>query len=612
MQNDNKTQNNYYIPLVISQEHRGASTDTHKTRKMEYIEVSDPDVDPIKEPVTKSYIHVASKRPLSSRTLYDCMRELKDSDEEAVVFMKPDGTRKGSITYKRWIALSENLAVSLIDLGVRPGDKVVVCIPNCEENIISIGGLLHCAALPVFTSFELRSGVDIIEMVKDVDAKILIAYIGKDTSKKAIVSEVFCKVLQGDVDPSMPKFRYVISVGDTLDGSLDFNDLIQPKTNEENTKFAAANNQVDMDSPCWVNSTSGSTGTPKHALITHKGIVNYTTYISRRLNIGSERNITFNDRPFSWSGGTISLGFVLAAQEKLVTIDARQTVRNQNSVTVLKILQNEKVTHALLMPYMLYDVVNMDEHTVKKFDLTSFKAVWSGGQRMDPIIIDAFKSRIPVRFCIVYGQAENIEATLTFPSGEYARQHETVGYGLPHVEIAIKDETNTIVPINTRGEICTRGPGIFAGYLNNREKTLEAFDSNGWLHSGDIGIMTPYGYLKVVGRMKDIIKRGAAMVYPGVIERVINEHPSVNQVHIIGVPDPRLYEELCACIRVQDGHSLSVEKIKTWCEEVFIERVDGLSNVPRYYIIMERFPVLASGKIDKITLKSKAIAKLGL
>ncbi|CAH1780973.1 unnamed protein product [Owenia fusiformis] len=580
---------------------------------MEYIEVSDPDVEPIKEPLTKSYIHVASKRPLSSRTLYDCMRELKDSDEEAVVFMKPDGTRQGSITYKRWVALSENLAVSLIDLGVQPGDKVVVCIPNCEENIVSVGGLLHCAALPVFISFDLRSGVDIVEKVKDVDAKMVIMYIGDDTSKKAIVSEVFSKILQGVTDPSMPELRYVVSVGDSLVGSLDFIDLIKPKTNEEKKKFEAANDRVNMDSPCWVNSTSGSTGKPKHALITHKGMVNCITYLSRRLYIGSERNVTFNDRPFSWAGGTISIGFVLAAQEKLVTIDARQTVGNQNSETVLRILQNEKVTKALLMPYILYDVVNMDEKIVKKFDLSSLKAVWSGGQRMDPLIIDTFKSRINVTFCIVYGQTENLLVTLLFPSGDYVKQHETAGYGFPHVEIAIKDETNKILPINTKGEICTRAYSVFAGYLNNKEKTLEALDSNGWLHSGDIGTLTPYGYLTVVGRIKDIIKRGTVIVYPGAIERVINEHPSVNQVHVIGVPDPRLYEELCACIRVHDGHSLSEDEIKTWCNGVFSDvTADGLSNAPRYYITMEHFPVLASGKIDKTTLKSKAIAKLGL
>ncbi|CAH1802823.1 unnamed protein product [Owenia fusiformis] len=128
---------------------------------MEYIEVTGADVEPIKEPLEKSYIHVASNHAITSDTMYDLMRNLKDSEQEAFVFMNPDASHKSSITFKRWVAMSENFAVSMAELGVNPRDKVGVIIPNCEEVVITVGGLIHCGALPVFLTYDLKSGKDI-------------------------------------------------------------------------------------------------------------------------------------------------------------------------------------------------------------------------------------------------------------------------------------------------------------------------------------------------------------------------------------------------------------------------------------------------------------------
>ncbi|CAH1775578.1 unnamed protein product [Owenia fusiformis] len=583
---------------------------------MEYLDVIDPDVEPIKEPLKESYISIASKHPLSRLTLNECMQELKHDDEEAFVFMNPDASRHSSITYKRWVALSENLAVSFDEIGVRPGDMVVVCVPNCEEMVVCVGGLLHCAAVPVFLTFGLKSGEDIVEQIKDVNAKVAIMYVGDDASMNGLMTKLFTEVLSGKTDPRMPELRHVILIGDSEipKGALHYRALITEKSDEEKLKIGpTANEHVTMDSPCWINLTSGSTGKPKYCVINHKTAINSSSSLTRRLSNGPDRDIHFNDRPLSWAGGSHCFGFALAMHEKIITINACFTVGNSNADNVLKMLQNEKVTKALLMPYLLYDVSNMAAAQVKAYDLSSLKVVWTSGQRIEPDLLDRVQSLIPIAFSIMFAQTETLMISATFPSGDYKKQNNTTGYGFPNIEIAIKDKANEIVPINTEGEICVRGYSNFIRYLNNEEKTRETKDADGWVHTGDIGTLTPYGYVTVVGRIKEFIKRGTVIVHPGGIEKILHQHPAVMQAYVIGVPDPRLYEELCACIQVRDDQSLTKNEIKEWCNGVFSDRTaDGLSKVPKYFIIMEDLPILGNGKIDRLSLKKKAIRELQL
>ncbi|CAH1800015.1 unnamed protein product [Owenia fusiformis] len=579
---------------------------------MEYIEVADSVIQPIKEPVKKSYIHVAtSNQPITANTMYDYMRELKDSEQEAFVFMNDDANRHGSITFKRWVALSENLAVSLVEMGVKPQDKVGVIIPNCEEIVITIGGLLHCAALPVLLTYDLKSGKDILTKIKDTAINVIVVYVaGRD--QQALVEKLFKKILAGNIDQDIPSLNQVIMIADDVPkGAIDFNNLLNEKSDDEKKNMLLCNENISMDDPCWINLTSGSTGKPKYCPLTHKMIINGVKSIAQRCN-SQAGDILFNDRPMSWNVGTLAFGQALATQLTVVTIDAKQTVKKPGPEKILRCIAKERITDALLVPYILYDIMNMESKQREEYDISSLVNIMTLGQKVDPTFIENVKSTLGTGVTIMYGSTEAGLISMIFPRGDFRKQHLTIGYGGPHVEISIRDEKNQLVPVNVEGEICARGPNIFLGYLNNEEKTKEVIDEKGWFHTGDIGTLTPYGYVTIVGRIKEFIKRGTVIVHPSAIEHILMENPSIHEVYVVGVPDPRLYEELCACIKLKDGHSLSEIKMKEWCDEIFGDfTADGLKNAPKYFLMLDVIPTLANGKTDRLSLKKMAANRYG-
>ncbi|CAH1802822.1 unnamed protein product [Owenia fusiformis] len=410
----------------------------------------------------------------------------------------------------------------------------------------------------------------------------------------------------------MPSLKHIILItDDVLKGAIDFNDLLKETSDEKKSGILLRNANISMDDAVWIGLTSGSTGKPKYCPMPNRVIIHMARCFGLR-TAHSKGTIMFNDRPMSWAGGAVSFAFALANEYTIVTIDVKQTVKNSGPETILQLIRDEKVNIALLMPYLMYDVINMETEERKKYSISSLKVILTGGQRIDPVLIESVKTILGVGVTIGYGMTEGGGITCMFPHADFTKQHLTVGYGVAHVEISIRDKDNKIVPIDTQGEICTRGPNIFHGYFNDEEKTREVIDQYGWLHTGDIGTLTKYGYVTIVGRLKEFIKRGTVIVRPSKIENILVEHPSIHQVQVVGVPDPRLFEELCACIKVKDGQMLTEAEIKEWCAEVFGDfTADGLNSAPRYFLMLDEIPTLMNGKIDRNGLKKLATEKFG-
>ncbi|CAH1776501.1 unnamed protein product [Owenia fusiformis] len=325
----------------------------------------------------------------------------------------------------------------------------------------------------------------------------------------------------------------------------------------------------------------------------------------------------FNDRPMSWVGGALFMGACAAGHFTLVTIDTRHLTCQANPATVLKILQEERVAFALLLPYILYDLLKLDDSAISS-DLSALKVVLTTGQRLDINMIEKFKAKTSANVTMGYGITEvNGAVSVIFPYGDFYKQHTTVGYPSEHSEVSIQNymdkSLNRIMPINTSGEICIRGPGIMTCYLNNPVATKEAIDEDGWYHTGDVGTMTPYGYITITGRLSHFIKRGTVIIQPAKIEAELMKHPKIHNVQVIGVSDPRLFEELCACLIPEKDCNLTEEEIRQWCDSVFSDdNLDGLSSAPKYFIFLEKCPVKPNGKTDTLALKELAKEKFGL
>ena len=210
---------------------------------------------------------------------------------------------------------------------------------------------------------------------------------------------------------------------------------------------------------------------------------------------------------------------------------------------------------------------------------------------------------------IAYGMTETSPvSTQTRIGTPLQKQVSTVGQIHPHLEVKVVDpETGKVVPVNTAGELCTRGYSVMLGYWNDEEKTRQAIDNARWMHTGDLATIDEDGYINIVGRIKDMIIRGGENVYPREIEEFLYTHPNISDVQVIGVPDKKYGEEIMAWVKLKEGKTLSLENIKTFCQGKIAH-----FKIPRYVKFTDAFPMTVTGKIRKVEMRKVSIQELGL
>ncbi|MGB5629451.1 MAG: AMP-binding protein, partial [Woeseiaceae bacterium] len=206
---------------------------------------------------------------------------------------------------------------------------------------------------------------------------------------------------------------------------------------------------------------------------------------------------------------------------------------------------------------------------------------------------------------IGYGQTELSPVNhLTLPDDSLENRTQTVGRPIPYIEVKIVDEKDRVVPIGEQGEICTRGYSVMLGYWNDEDKTAETI-VNGWLHSGDLGTMNEYGYVRITGRIKDMIIRGGENIYPREIEEFLFTHPDISEVQVFGVEDPKMGEEVCAWIQLRDGRTVTEEQIREFCKGQISH-----FKIPRYIRFVDEFPMTVTGKIRKVEMRAMMAEEL--
>ena len=255
-------------------------------------------------------------------------------------------------------------------------------------------------------------------------------------------------------------------------------------------------------------------------------------------------------------------------------------------------------------------LVAMLQHPdLEQYDLSSLKQVFSGGAPVPVAVMEQFHARLGADPTIVYAQTESsCTMTQTLPGDPFERKAATCGVPLPHTEIRIVDPaTGKTLPCGERGEICSRGYLVMQGYYNMPEKTAEAIDYDGWLHTGDLATMDASGHVNIVGRLKDMVIRGGENLFPAEIEAFLIRHPKVADVQVLGVPDAFFGEELLAVVIPREGEQLTEEELRDYCTGQISHQ-----KIPRYFQFMENYPMTASGKVQKFVLREQAIHALGL
>lgn len=551
-----------------------------------------------------SYVHGASDKPLLGETLGQNFDTASEQYKDLLALV----SRHQNIryTYAQLREQVDIVACSLLRLGFKTGDRLGLWATNCAEwTIIQYAcaktGIILVNMNPSYRRTELEyslnkvgcTGLVIISTFKDSDY-VKMVYDVVPELKTAEIGH-----LRADHAPTL---RYVININDDKNpGILNYSALLQTPTTKELAQLQQINQQLQFDDPINIQFTSGTTGNPKGTVLTHHNILNNGYFIGETIKLTPDDAVSIAVPLFHCFGMVIG-------NIACITHGSTMVYHDQvfNPLENLKAITEEKCTAAYGVPTMF---INMLEHPdFAKYDMSSLRTGVMAGticpmEVMKKVIDKMNMSEVT----ICYGMTETSPVSMqSHVDDPLEKRVSTVGRIHPHVEVKIIDADGRIVPRGTPGELCTRGYSVMQGYWQDAVKTAEAIDQAGWMHTGDLATMDDEGYCAIVGRIKDLVIRGGENLFPREIEDFLYTHPDILEAQVVGVPDERYGEELCAWIKPRDGSTLSEQDIRDFCDGQISRQ-----KIPRYIRIVEEFPMTASGKIQKFKIREMMKEELG-
>jgi fatty-acyl-CoA synthase len=543
---------------------------------------------PLMSGVTQlSYSHGASPVPLIGETIGENLRRITavHGDREALVDV-PSGRRW---TYRQFDADTDSLAVGLLEAGIEPRDRVGIWAPNCPEWVLlqyataKIGAIL-VNINPAYRTSELgyalrQSGVRLLVSAQSFKA----------SDYQAMVEEV-----RGDM-PGLGRVVYL--------GTPEWEAVLRAGAAGDRSALARREQMLSFDDPINIQYTSGTTGFPKGATLSHHNILNNAFFIGQGCRYTAEDRVCI-PVPFYHCFGMVLGNLASTVHGSCIVIPAP----GFDPAATLRAVQQERCTSLYGVPTMFIAELGLPDFA--SYDLGSLRTGIMAGSPCPVEVMKRVVSEMHMHeVTICYGMTETSPvSTQTRPDDEMDRRVSTVGRVHPHVEIKIIDpETGRVVPRGTPGELCTRGYVVMLGYWDEPDKTAETIDAGRWMHTGDLAVMDSEGYLNVVGRIKDMVIRGGENIYPREVEEFLYSHPAIEDVQVIGVPDEKYGEELCAWIRLRPGAELTLDDLRAYCQGKIAHY-----KIPRYVRFTGEFPMTVTGKVQKFKMREISIAELGL
>ncbi|CAG9863660.1 unnamed protein product [Phyllotreta striolata] len=489
---------------------------------------------------------------------------------------------------------ADRLAAGLGALGVRKGDRVGLWAPNLIEWYVSYvacarGGYVAVLMNPYYGSHEAE------RMIKKADMRTLIC---GDVFKKQNYYDLLrdiCPELEKcnpeDISSSkIPCLKNVVMITeDNKKGTFKYSDILNLADENSIKSIKQSQDSIDMDDPCNIQFTSGTTGDPKAPVQSHFAVVNNGYFIGIGMELQKDYHKICLPNPFFHVYGTVVAISSAINHGNTIVLPSDVYDPEEN----LTAIAEEKCSVIFGTPTMHMDLIN---EQLKRNEDVNLDIAVSGGALCSPKLFSDMQSVLKAKKVkSVYGMTEMTAGLFISTEKDTTQQSlNTVGKLMEHMEAKVVNEKGEVVPFGEPGELYSRGFSTMLGYYKDEEKTREIIDSNGWVHTGDQFVLTPDGYGKIVGRIKDMIIRGGENIYPKEIEEYLATHPDILAVYVIGVPHERLGEEVCACIKTRNGLRLSVEEIRNYCK-------GKLSNftIPTVVEMMESFPTTTSGKIQK-------------
>jgi fatty-acyl-CoA synthase len=527
-----------------------------------------------------SYLHRGGEQPLQGLTLdQGFQRSVRSFGErEAAVFLH-QGHR---LSYRQLDERVQEVARGLVGLGLQPGERVGIwSTDHLEWLLIQLAcarlGLVLVNVNPAYRSEELAFALERVH----VHALFLIP---------AFRSSDYLDML-AQVRDRLPRLRHVI-VFDPFQSSPDWERFLEGQGSDAEVGGFARG--VDFDAPVNVQFTSGTTGFPKPVLLTHHNLFNNAWFCGEALHFTELDRLCVPVPFYHCFGMVVSNLLTLLRGAALVVpaehFDARAT---------LQAIQDERCTAVHGVPTMFIQLLEQ-----APVDTSSLRTGIMAGAPCPPSVMERVIGELGCReILIAYGQTEASPVThITAVEDSFERRVHTVGTNLPHQECKIVDtETGAVLPRGQQGEVCFRGHQVMRGYDGDAEATSKAIDPQGWLHSGDLGVMDEEGYLRITGRLRDMVIRGGENIYPAEIEAILLRHPEVLQVAVFGLPDEHWGETVAAFVRVRE----SADGLRDWAREHMAH-----FKVPEHVWVVDEFPMTVTGKVQKFRMRELALGWL--
>jgi fatty-acyl-CoA synthase len=541
----------------------------------------------------ESYARGESTAPLIEETIGANLERIvaEHGDREALVEVAT-GRRW---TYAELDADVDRLARGLLAVGIAKGDRVGIWAPNCAEWTLvqyataKVGAVL-VNVNPAYRTHELayaldQSGLRLLfsaERFKTSDYRAMVEEVTSAPSAAGV------RALERVVYLGTGEWDAVVAGGDDLPA-----DALRQRMST-----------LEPGDPINIQYTSGTTGYPKGATLSHRNILNNGYFTTELINFTEHDRLAI-PVPFYHCFGMVMGNLGCTSHGAAMVIPAP----GFDPTATLRAVQEERCTGVYGVPTMFIAMQNAPDFA--DYDLSTLRTgIMAGSICPVEVMKHCISDMHMAEVSIAYGMTETSPVSCqTRSDDDLDRRTATIGRVHPHVEVKIIDPVSGVtVERGETGELCTRGYSVMIGYWQEQQKTAEAIDEDGWMHTGDLAVMREDGYCNVVGRSKDMVIRGGENVYPREVEEFLYSHPDIEDVQVVGVPDERYGEELCAWVKMRAGaEPVDAAAVREFCQ-------GRLSHykIPRYVMVVDEFPMTVTGKIRKVAMREESARRLGL
>ncbi|WP_329570895.1 AMP-binding protein [Kitasatospora sp. NBC_01266] len=534
-----------------------------------------------------SHAHGATDAPLLTETIgANLARTVAAFGEREALVDVPSGRRW---TYRQFAADVDVVAHGLLALDVRSGDRVGIWSPNCAEWVLLQYATARIGAIlvninPAYRTHELEY------VLRQSGIGVVVAMPAYKTSEYAAMLTA--------ARPNCPDLRAVVLIGEE-----SWDELLGAGRAGDPAVLAALAAELGPDDPINIQYTSGTTGFPKGATLSHRNILNNGYFVGELCDYTEQDRICV-PVPFYHCFGMVMGNLAATSHGACVVIPAATF----DPAATLAAVAAERCTSLYGVPTMF--IAELNDPGFADHDLSSLRTGIMAGSPCPAEVMRQVIEKMNMRdVSICYGMTETSPvSTQTRREDSFEQRISTVGRVGPRLEVKVVDPaTGATVERGLPGELCTRGYSVMIGYWAEPERTAEAVDTEGWMHTGDLAVMDQDGFLAITGRIKDLVIRGGENIYPREIEEFLLTHPDVLDAQVIGVPDEKYGEELMAWIRLRTGApELTAEALRAYCTGRLAHY-----KIPRYVHLTDAFPMTVTGKVRKVEMREEAVRLLG-